>query len=55
MRSVRFTIPLVTVCIVLIGVTSLPAQAARRHGREFPVPTPSGYPYGITAGPDGMT
>jgi virginiamycin B lyase len=51
MRPARLVIPVVSVCMLLVGAAS-PTQAARR-GKEFPVPTAASYPSGITSGPDG--
>ena len=53
MRPSRSIVCLVSVCAVVLGSTSLPAQAAHRHrGKEFPIPTANSGPRGIAAGPD---
>src|SRR2546425_223812 len=53
MRPVRPAVCLLLLCIFLVGVTSLPAQAAHHHrGKEFPLPASNSLPEWVTAGPD---
>src|SRR5438309_4945426 len=52
----RFIRPLVlfSILVGLVVEVAPPAQAGRhRRGRELPIPTVLGGPFGITSGPDG--